>query len=444
MDPVDFIVVGGGVSGLGVAASLKARGWQVLLLEGKPRLGGMAQTLYNDAYVCEVGPNLLCLTNPDGEQLLHQFGLLATPHNVTKYAAKRYVYRDGRMQLVPSSLLGFLTTGMLSWNAKISLLKEPFCPRSLNPEETVAEFVRRHLGSEFLEELVDPFVRAAFGGDPERLAVSYALPWLQQLEREYGGIVRGVLKTGARPFFERRLLTWSGGFSEMISGLEATLKNEVRTSQVVQSIRRVNGGFEVQTNQETLASAGVIVATDVVTAGRMVNPLVAAASGLLTVPRASVAVVHLGYRRSVVNHSLDGMGLFIGRSRGLRTLAVLFSSSLCPARVPSEYVLLTARVGGVSYPDVMNLKDDALVKLVAQELAGPLQTRESPTYYNVVRWPGAFPQYERDHARVEDACQVIERECPGLYLLGNYRGGIWVDDCLGNAHRLSQRLGPKA
>jgi oxygen-dependent protoporphyrinogen oxidase len=72
------------------------------------------------------------------------------------------------------------------------LLKEPFIGRAEN-EESVAEFVVRRLGREFLDYAVDPFVAGIFAGQAEALSVRAAFPRLYALEEKYGGLVKGTI-----------------------------------------------------------------------------------------------------------------------------------------------------------------------------------------------------------------------------------------------------------
>ena len=94
------------------------------------------------------------------------------------------------MPLGPGS---FISTKLFSTAAKFRVMKEPFIGRS-EKEESVAEFVERRLGREFLDYAIDPFVAGVFAGKPEQLSVRSAFPKLYALEEKYGGLVKGMIK----------------------------------------------------------------------------------------------------------------------------------------------------------------------------------------------------------------------------------------------------------
>ena len=77
-------------------------------------------------------------------------------------------------------------------------MREPFiAPTPAGVEESIAAFVRRRLGNEFLDYAIDPFVAGIYAGDPERISVPAAFPRLLALEQKYGRLIKGQI-AGAR------------------------------------------------------------------------------------------------------------------------------------------------------------------------------------------------------------------------------------------------------
>jgi oxygen-dependent protoporphyrinogen oxidase len=197
----DVIVVGAGLSGLTTAFRLARRGWQVAVVEAAERPGGVIGSRRREGVLYELGPNSGLDTTPLIDELLAAAGIRGERIDASAAAAKRYILRGGALMAMPTSPGAFFGTPLFSWRAKLALLREPFVsPAPADAEETVADFVRRRLGAEFLDYAIEPFVAGIYAGDPETLSVPAAFPRLAALEQKYGSLIRGQI-LGAR---ERR------------------------------------------------------------------------------------------------------------------------------------------------------------------------------------------------------------------------------------------------
>jgi protoporphyrinogen oxidase len=93
--------------------------------------------------------------------------------------------RGGVPLPLPSSAAGFLGTRLFSARAKLRLLAELWIGRApAEREESVAEFVRRRLGPEFLDYAINPFVGGVYAGDPARLSTGAPINVQARGERE--------------------------------------------------------------------------------------------------------------------------------------------------------------------------------------------------------------------------------------------------------------------
>ena len=61
-------------------------------------------------------------------------------------------------------------------------------------------------------------------------------------------------------------------------------------------------------------------------------------------------------------------------------------------------------------------------------------------FSHIIRWTAAIPQYEADHDKVLATCTETEKQLPGLKLVGGYRDGVSLGDCLLNGHTAGQTL----
>ena len=60
-------------------------------------------------------------------------------------------------------------------------------------DESVADFVRRRLGSEALEKIAEPLMGGIHVSDPERQSLLATFPRFRDTERKYGSLVEGMV-----------------------------------------------------------------------------------------------------------------------------------------------------------------------------------------------------------------------------------------------------------
>ncbi|HZF07749.1 MAG TPA: protoporphyrinogen oxidase, partial [Thermoanaerobaculia bacterium] len=326
-ETLDVLVLGGGISGLTAAFSLKRSGRRVAVLEASPRVGGAIETYDQGEWRFELGPNTVLENHPGVGALIGDIGLAGEKIVAAPGAKRRYLYKDGRLHPLPGGPGGFFGTPLFPVGAKLRLLKEPWIPRLAgDPEESVADFVRRRLGQAFLDYAVGPFVSGVYAGDPERLSVRWAVPKIAALEREHGSLIRGALARRKGP-------AAAGGGGAMISfrnGLEELPRRlareigDVRTGVAARRVLRGERGFVVETTAGTLAALRVLLAVPADIAAHLLEEMTGGRSrGFAEIPYSPVAVVALGFRREDVAHPLDGFGYLVPRKEGRRTLGCL-------------------------------------------------------------------------------------------------------------------------
>jgi oxygen-dependent protoporphyrinogen oxidase len=427
-------IIGGGISGLSAAYALHKRQIPYLLLEAGPSLGGVIRTETRDGFLLEGGPDSMLAQKPEGIALCREIGLgeRLVPTNPDLRAVyvlhrrKLHPLPEGMMLAVPTKILPLARSGLFSWPGKLRMGLDLVIPGGDGRgDESIATFLRRRFGQEAVARLGEPLLAGIHAGDPERLSILATFPRFRDLEERHGSLVRGMWATprpaapGAKPpaaFYSLR-----GGLREMVDALVVRLERErIRTKTPVSAVSRTADGFSLSVpGGGTVSAERVIVAAP----GPKIAPALAglvpgAARTLAAIPFASSATVLLGYRREDVAHPLDGYGMVVPQTEGVRTTALSFVSTKFKHRAPEGHVLLRGFLGGVRDEKVMGLTDDEMVETVKREMAGILGLRSEPVMCRVFRWPGGTPQLEVGHLERMAALEKEFASVPGLHLTG--------------------------
>ena len=463
-----ILVIGGGISGLACAWRLRQLGLPVLLLERGRRFGGLIETVEQEGFRFDIGPQSFTNT-PALSELIDEVGLTGELLRADP-RAPRYILHGGRLAPAPFSPPRLLTTPLLSARTKLRILAEPFL-RSYPPDEdeSIAAFVRRKFGADALANLVAPFVSGVWAGDPEKLSLAAAFPAVRQLEEHYGSVIRGAMKQRKRAGKSSpknspgssddrpSLCNFRGGISALVAALTAKLGDSACPGAEVTAIRRsTNGagspGFEVDYRAGGKAkSAGVAALVIAAPAGETggllhgIGPLGPRFGELLgKIEYASVAQVSAGYRVDQIKqrnakNGLNGFGFLVPRGEKLRLLGTVWNSSLFPGRAPEGMASFTSFLGGMTDPEIVSRGPDEIAAIAHSELSTVLGISGAPVVQRVSRWQRALPQYNIGHRELTAALQDLCAATPGVFLAGNYFPGPSIGACVDYADKVANQ-----
>ena len=448
-------IIGAGITGLTAAFYLQRRGVPVTVYEASDRVGGAIQSVRMDGYLAEFGPNTILETSPKVTQLVCDAGLASRRLDPDPKAEARYVVRYQRPIEMPGSPLGFLTTKLFTARAKLAVLREPFVPRRRDgKEESVAEFVVRRLGQEFLDHAIDALVAGVYAGDPYKLSVPQAFPKLAQLEARYGSLIKGQI-FGARERKRRGEVakdragkfSFDEGLQVLPDSLRERLGEAVHLNTAVTRLTQTPDGWMLDVRgggRATRAEHCAVIYAG--TAFRLAEMEVQASMPLHfrtfeEIRYPPVASVVLGFRREDVAHSCEGFGMLIPKVEGFKILGTIFSSSLFPNRAPAGHLTLTSYVGGERFPELASLPPEKLFALTCEDLRVLLGVRGKPTFQHSVFYPRAIPQYNLGYGRYRELMAEIEAKAPGLFFAGHFRDGISLSDTIVSACNVTDRVG---
>ncbi|TVQ69094.1 MAG: protoporphyrinogen oxidase [Balneolaceae bacterium] len=461
-------IIGGGISGLTLALLLRDKGHSVRVFEASDQPGGAIRTTRSpDGWMAEWGPNTIIESSGRIKRLVSMLHLEERRRYPDQTAKKRYIVRDGRMVAVPGSAGELLSTALLSTSAKLSILREPFRRRSRNDhDETLADFVRRRLGDEFLKWPIDALVGGIYAGDPERLSVRHAFPRLALLEEQHGSLILGQIKGGVRrppgsdeiPRNKAEIFSFDDGLQVLPDTISSRLGDAVSFQSPVQKITAINGNtatgetadrpprwrvhvndpLEAPQDFDVLIYAGTSYGLSGIDFPETLAPLL---TPVTEIPHPPVVSFTMGFRRSDISHPLDGFGMLIPGIEGFPILGTLFTSTLFPNRAPDDgQVTLTTYMGGSRQPEIAGAEEEEQGGMVVSTLRKLLGLSGEPRFRHRILWSRAIPQYETGFARFLTLMDRAEQEHPGFYLAGNYRTGISVGDTINAAFDLAERI----
>lgn len=465
-------ILGGGITGLTAAYTLgraRAAGAPVneFLLEAGGRLGGLICTERVDGFTIEGGPDSFLTAKMDATGLCRELELEGELTGSNDAARQTYILRRGRLEPLPDGLALFVParlgpafrSRLIPWGSKLRILRDTLrCRPALSyaEDESVADFVRRHLGRGVLDWIADPLLTGVYGGDTETLSARALLPLFVSMEQRNGSLVRGMLKARKAPVPAKSIFTsLRGGLDQLPRALATKWESEwgldrqrLWLHQRVEAIEAQTGEasrspgasrylIRCQGNQSYEAEA-IIMALPAPECARLVAPFDSGLSHeLAAIAYAPAVTVALGYKSRPPGLP-SGFGFLVPRREDRNLLACTFVHTKFPARAPEGAALLRCFLGGAHAASVVKWSDEDLLSMVLGEIRDILGIAKAPDLYRVSRWPGAMPQYLVGHQQRVAEIERGIRLHPGLFLAGNATHGVGIPDCMMSARSAAE------
>ena len=442
-------IIGAGLTGLTTAYYLKKKGVDFCVFEQSNKVGGVIQSVEKDGFLYENGPSTGVLGHPEAADLIEELGGACQLEIADADAKYRWIWKGTRWHALPSGLWGGITTPLFSWYDKFRILGEPFRKAGTDPNESLAQLVRRRMGESFLKYAVDPFILGIYSGDPEKLAVKYALPKLYNLEQKYGSFIGGAIKKGKEPKTDwdkkatREVFTTAGGLKTLINALTDRIGIEnIQLNTPGLKVEQEGSKYKLTDASGKSKLFDQVISTVGGHALRELHPFLPTnqMEKIEAMPYARVVQVSVGFKSwgGIPIHAFGGLVPF---HENRDVLGVLFLSSFLKKRAPQGGALLSTFLGGVRKPEVVDMTDDEINFLVEKELKCMLGlTKWQPDLLVINRYQHAIPQYGFESADRLKAISEIETNFPGLLLGGNIRDGIGMADRIKQGRLLAESV----
>ncbi|MDX6739682.1 NAD(P)/FAD-dependent oxidoreductase [Actinocorallia sp. A-T 12471] len=402
MEDTEVLIIGAGMAGLAAARRLHRAGRHFLVVEAANRVGGRVVTDVVDGFRIDRGfqvvntayPRLAALVDLSALRLgyFREGVLVRHRGDLVRYA---HPVRDARGTPAMAKDLARHRIGTLADHARLAGLLARYAgmpvSRLLDTEERTAAEALSSLSPAMLDGLVRPYLAGVFA-DPDL------------------GVSEHVLAMVVRSFARGRIGLPAAGIAAVPEALAAPLpRGRIRLAQRVDRL----DGMTAWTSSGPLRARAVIVATDPVTAARLV-PAVAAPRMLpLT------TVYHVASRPPLREPVLvvDGDGWRHGGV--LNTIVV---SNAVPSYAPGGRALIATTLAAA----------DADERAVRRELARVYGTpTDGWEHLTTVRIPDALPEAAPPTHRLRRPTRMTE----GLYVAGDHRDSPSVQGALASGWR---------
>ena len=422
-------VVGAGITGLAAGYEATKAGAKVVVYEAAERAGGRLLTTELAGQPVDEGADAFLTRMPWATELCQELGLGAELVSPAQRAA--FVYSRGALRALPQpNVLGvpldfdaLAASGIVSDEGVDRARQEPDLAGSpLVGDESVGGLVRRRLGDEVADRLVDPLIGGINASSIDDLSVRAAVPQLAEAASRGSSLVRELRRLAASsnadpaaPVF----YTLPDGLGRLTGALTGRLGDRLRLSSPVSDLGEIDADQVI-----------VTLPTDI--ARELVAPVSARTAELMgTIDYASVVLVSLAYEANDVNHPMAGSGYLVPAVEGRTITACSWASSKWAHVGSPDTVVLRVSAGRYGDDRVLALSDDALLDAVMIDLSETMSLDAHPHTVRISRWARSLPQFRPGHLElVADIEKSLAHDAPWLRVTGAWARGVGVPACI--------------
>jgi protoporphyrinogen/coproporphyrinogen III oxidase len=449
-------VVGAGVAGLAAALRLRDRlgpRAAITVWDKDDIPGGKLRTATVGGVRTELGAEMFLARDPEGDgesaavALARRLGLdLVHPAPVPPALVV-----DGRLRpFPPGTLLG--VPGEPERLPPVAI-PQPERDRDegrpvLGPDEDVAvgALVRRRLGDQVVDRLVDPMLGGVYAGRADTLSLAATMPALAaacRTEPTLTGAVRTALATARHRRAVPVFATVRDGVGRLVEAMAAVSHARLRLGRPVRELSRTGTGTGTgwrlvagsTRDPEPVEVDAVVLALPARPAARLLRGVDPHAGDLMgELDYASVGLITLVLPAGT--RLPERSGLLVPASEQMTIKAATFLTRKWPhlAGDRDPVVVVRASVGRYGEEQVLQHADPELVRLARADLSTILgEPLPAPLATHVQRWGGALPQYAPGHLdRVAGARAALPAT---LGLAGAGYDGVGIPACVRSGQR---------
>lgn len=438
-------ILGGGISGLTIAHELKKIGKQFILLEADSKVGGKIKSIQVGDYTFELGPNTVLVNNKEIKNLLDELKLteeIIQPDEIA--VKKRFVLYHGKMEALPTGPGAIFSSKLLSFRSILKVISEPLKKAKTEQEESLADFTRRRLGNQIYENFVYPFVTGIYAGDPEKMTMDYTLKILKEAEQKHGSIIRGMMKIMKQKKVEnesanlpkQKIFTFQEGLQRLPLRLAENCQEEIQCNAQISKIEKQGEQYHISYTQQgkpnSIAVDQVISTIPTAVLSKVILWDSNFQSSIKNIHYVPAFVSHFAFDKKHINTPEKAFGLLSREKEDAAFLGILFNSKFFPHSAPKDKELITVISGGYKHKAYLELDQKEIQQKIKTALKELFHTTSEPDFEHFYAWKQGIPQYEMGHKKIVESIELFEQQNNNFFILGNFRDGISVSDCVAN------------
>ncbi len=457
-------IIGGGITGLTVAYYLQKEmlsnnlNCEYKLYEQSTKLGGKITTEYRDGFVIEMGPDSFLGRKQSASRLAKEVGLESDLVSNGGGGAfilnneKLYPIPGGAIMGIPTQMGPFATTRLFSPLGKLRAAGDLVLPRASSPDVdmSLGSFFRKRLGNEVVDNLIEPLLSGIYAGDIDQLSLMATFPQFHQVEQKHRSLILGMKKsTPAKPKTSSSakkskgmFLSFKRGLQSLVDGVEKYL-DEDAVIKGVGLVKVVKSGevYELTFSNGTIETFDYVV---MATPHHMIEDALRDYSfvkSLTHIPSTSVATIAMAFQQDAIKKDINGTGFVVSKKNDYHITACTWTHKKWEHSTPEGYALLRCYVGRAGNDSIVDWSDEEIINAVLEDLNKTMEIDKKPEFTMIRRWKQAMPQYVVGHKqRIAELKEQLQKQLPGLYVVGGSFEGIGVPDCIDQGEAVVEKL----
>jgi oxygen-dependent protoporphyrinogen oxidase len=447
--------VGGGISGLAAATSLKrqAPGITVTVLEGSPSIGGKLARAEVAGITVDVGAESMLNRRPEATALAREVGLtdrLVHPETIT---AK--LWSRGDMVTMPRTLMGvpvdaraLAESGVVSKAGLARAALDAVMPATRIGEcdVSVGWLIEERFGKEVVDRLVEPLLGGVYAGHARELSARATVPQVVALLDRDKSMLRAAAAATAATSDVPVFAGLVGGLGQLPQAIVDHAELDVRTDATVRDLaRRAGGGWNLvvgSAHDPSIVQAdAVVLATPAAATARLLSDVSPeAALELAQVEYASMAIITMAFRRRDFPQT-SGSGFLVPPVDGRAVKGATYSFAKWGwvaeagrgADDGEDLLVMRCSIGRHREERVLQVEDERLVELALEELCDAIGLSVRPVDWHVQRWGGGLPQYAVGHVDRVRQVRLSVAKAGTLAVCGAAYDGLGIPACIASA-----------